>query len=632
MLELGFEPGPQEARNTFGGADAASTATLTDRAVAFARYRLVGLIGEGGMGSVYEAEQDHPSRTVALKIIKPGISSPKLLRRFEQESQALGRLQHPGIAHIYEAGTADMGFGPQPYFAMELIRGRTLTDYATASLPKGRARLEIVARIAEAVHHAHQRGLIHRDLKPGNILVDESGQPKILDFGVARVTDGDTQATSQTDVGQLVGTLAYMSPEQVLGDPLEIDIRSDVYSLGVILYELLAGTLPYATGRLPETIRAIREEEPARLGTLNRSYRGDVETIATTALEKDKSRRYGSAGELAADIRRCLRDEPIVARAPSLPYQLRKFVRRNRALVAGMTAAFVVVAAGIVVAALAVRLGRAERDRADTRRRLATLMDAEARLQTRVVDAQQLVDLLQLQKDVGNRRTATAEQDGEVARRRVSDLQAEIARAQHVVTARDAALAQQHHLAAEAITAERNRADAIEREKTEALRQLERARYAKILQWLNNPQSQGVGVRYTLQLLTPSADQQIPQEDPAATCAASRPTPRDSLAAGVPGTAPGTPLRFDWMDVPRATHYRLIAGNLGAMIPLVKEQVSESEYTRVSCGFVTDDNLRGWFWVVQAFVDGAWAVSSAPRTFEFLPCRRADGQHCSRPR
>ena len=230
------------------------------------RYRIVRLIGEGGMGAVYEAEQEQPRRTVALKIIKPGLASPELLRRFEQESQALGRLQHPGIAQIYEAGTADTGFGPQPYFAMEFIRGSSLKDYAKQHHLNSRARLEIVAKVADAVHHAHQRGLIHRDLKPGNILVDETGQPKILDFGVARVTDSDAQATLQTDVGQLIGTLAYMSPEQVLADPLELDTRSDVYALGVILYELLAGRMPYKISKkLPEVIQAIREEDPARL-------------------------------------------------------------------------------------------------------------------------------------------------------------------------------------------------------------------------------------------------------------------------------------------------------------------------------------------------------------------------------
>src|SRR5215813_1170835 len=255
------------------------------------RYTITRLIGEGGMGAVYEAEQDQPRRTVALKVIKPGLTSDELLRRFARESQALGRLQHPGIAQIYEAGTADAGYGPQPYFAMEFIRGETLRDYAQKHRLNTRHRLEIVAKICDAVHHAHQRGLIHRDLKPGNILVDETGQPKILDFGVARVTDSDAQATMQTDVGQLVGTLAYMSPEQVLADPLELDIRSDVYAMGVILYELLAGRLPYTISRkIHEALHAIREEDPSKLSAVNRTYRGDVETMVSKALEKDKGR------------------------------------------------------------------------------------------------------------------------------------------------------------------------------------------------------------------------------------------------------------------------------------------------------------------------------------------------------
>ena len=182
-------------------ADANQSAAEQRLPTTIARYRIVRLIGEGGMGAVYEAEQDHPRRTVALKIIKPGMASPELLRRFEQEAQALGRLQHPGIAQIYEAGTADTGFGPQPYFAMEFIRGVSLKDYAEEHHLNTRQRLEMIAKVSEAVQHAHQRGLIHRDLKPANILVDETGQPKILDFGVARATDSDAQATSQTDMG-----------------------------------------------------------------------------------------------------------------------------------------------------------------------------------------------------------------------------------------------------------------------------------------------------------------------------------------------------------------------------------------------------------------------------------------------
>jgi eukaryotic-like serine/threonine-protein kinase len=314
------------------------------------RYRILRLLGEGGMGMVYEAEQELPKRTVALKVIKSGFGDRKLVQRFEHEALALGRLQHPGIAQIYEAGTAEYGFGPQPYFAMEFIRGETLLEYANAHRLGVPAKLELMAKISETVHHAHQRGIIHRDLKPGNILVDETGQPKILDFGVARATDSDACATLQTGLGQMVGTLAYMSPEQVLADPLELDTRSDVYALGVILYELLAGCLPYRIGpHLHEAIRIIREEEPTRLSAIRGAYRGDIETIVAKTLEKDKARRYPSAAELAADIRRYLQDEPITARPASAAYQLRKFARRHKAVVLAVAAVFIVLMGGIVV-------------------------------------------------------------------------------------------------------------------------------------------------------------------------------------------------------------------------------------------------------------------------------------------
>jgi len=311
-------------------------------------YGILGLLGEGGMGAVYEAEQDQPRRLVALKVIRAAWASPETLRRFEQESQALGRLQHPGIAQIYEAGSADTGFGVQPFFAMELIHGKPLVEYADAHKLSARQRLLLTIQICDAVHHAHQRGIIHRDLKPGNILVDETSQPKILDFGLARATDSDAQATRQTDVGQLLGTLAYMSPEQVLADPLAIDTRTDVYALGVILYELLAGKLPYMLSRmLHEAVRTIQQTDPAPLSSIHRNYRGDIETIVAKALEKDKARRYASAAELAADIRRYLNDEPIVARPPSARYQLAKFARRNKALVSGVAAVFLVLVLGI---------------------------------------------------------------------------------------------------------------------------------------------------------------------------------------------------------------------------------------------------------------------------------------------
>jgi tetratricopeptide (TPR) repeat protein len=331
-------------------------------------YRIVRKIAEGGMGVVYEAEQDHPRRTVALKVIRPGLATSQILRRFEHEVQILGWLVHPGIAQIYEAGTADAGFGPQPFFAMELVRGASLVEYVLEDRTSVRGRLELVARICDAVHHAHQKGVIHRDLKPGNILVTESGQPKILDFGVARSMDSDLRRTTmETGVGQLVGTLAYMSPEQAGGDPRDLDTRSDVYSLGVIAYEVLTDTLPYdVENRLPhEVVRRIREEDPAPLRSRSRFLHRDIETIVAKALEKERSRRYESAAAMAEDIRRFLRDEPIAARPASTVYQIKKFAKRNKALVGGVVAVFVVLVAGIVATSVALEREAEQRRRAE---------------------------------------------------------------------------------------------------------------------------------------------------------------------------------------------------------------------------------------------------------------------------
>src|SRR5262249_54983221 len=253
---------------------AAVTAALPPR---IGRYRILRLLGEGGMGAVYEAEQDNPRRPVALKVVRPGLVSPGLLKRFAQEAQILGRLHHPGIVPIYEAGVAEDG---QPFFALELILGATLDEYVRRHALDPAARLGLLAQVCDAVQHAHEHGVIHRDLKPGNILVDEAGQPKVLDFGVARATDADlVTSTGHTRPGQLVGTLSYMSPEQVAADPAAVDQRSDVYALGVILFELLASRLPYPLEHLPlpEAARVIREQEPSRLGSLDTRFRGDVE-------------------------------------------------------------------------------------------------------------------------------------------------------------------------------------------------------------------------------------------------------------------------------------------------------------------------------------------------------------------
>jgi WD40 repeat protein len=328
------------------------------------------LIGRGGMGAVYEAEQNNPRRPVALKVIRPGAASPDVVKRFAREANVLGRLHHPGIGQVYAAGLTDDG---QPYFAMELVHGPPLLAFADQQRLDTAARIELIARVCDAVQHAHDHGIIHRDLKPANILVDEAGQPKILDFGVARATDADLHTTAGTEIGQVIGTLAYMSPEQVEGDPAGLDRRSDVYALGVLLFQLLAGRLPYSLQGLPlaEAARVIRDRDADRLGSVNTSLRGDVDTIAAKALEKDKDRRYPTAAGLAADLRRYLAGQPITARPATAWYQFRKFARRNKAAVGGVTATFVALVAGL---ALAVTFAVGEADQ----RRVADMERSEA--------------------------------------------------------------------------------------------------------------------------------------------------------------------------------------------------------------------------------------------------------------
>jgi WD40 repeat protein len=304
-------------------------------------YKISRVLGAGGMGAVYVGEQDRPRRTVALKVIRPGYRSEQVLKRMEHEAELLGRLHHPGIAQIYEAGSADAwGQGPQPFFAMELVDGPPITDYCNNKKLTTRERLALMAGVCDAVQHAHQRGVIHRDIKPGNILVGIDGQPKVLDFGVARATGdgggGLYANTLHTSVGQMIGTLPYMSPEQVAADPDQIDTRTDVYSLGVVIYELLTGQLPHQLRNrpIPEAARVIRDEEPTKLGSVRRDLRGEVEIIVSRAMEKDKTRRYASAAELAADIRRFLAGEPIYAKRDSGFYVIRKTLFRHKGVAA----------------------------------------------------------------------------------------------------------------------------------------------------------------------------------------------------------------------------------------------------------------------------------------------------------
>jgi serine/threonine protein kinase len=306
-------------------------------------------LGEGSMGTVFLAEQDHPKRRVAVKVLRAGPTSNEAVRRFRHEAEALGRLQHPGIAQVLESGVD----GDVPYLALEYVEGLPLVEHANREGLDLRARLVLFLKVCDAVRHAHSKGVIHRDLKPANILVErlaDGPQPKVLDFGIARITAEDASLTAgQTTAGEILGTLQYMSPEQASGDPAAVDARTDVYALGVLLYELLSGALPYdLTGLgVPQATRALIEHEPRSLADAAPALRGDLATLVDTALEHDVERRYATASELGAEVRRYLDDQPILAHPPSATYQLTKFARRNSALVAGAVAVVVALTGGL---------------------------------------------------------------------------------------------------------------------------------------------------------------------------------------------------------------------------------------------------------------------------------------------
>ncbi|MBD3235941.1 MAG: SUMF1/EgtB/PvdO family nonheme iron enzyme [Candidatus Eisenbacteria bacterium] len=310
-------------------------------------YVLRRVIAAGGMGTVYEATQANPPRTVALKMMREGLLSPSARRRFEYEARILARLQHPGIAQVIDAGTfqesedSEDGTSAEsrgseaqkPYIVMEYVpEALPITDHATSKNLDIRARLELFLQVCEAVHYAHRRGIIHRDLKPSNILVDGSGRVAVIDFGVARLTEGEQALTTRhTEIRQILGTLQYMSPEQCGADLFDIDIRSDVYSLGVVLYELLSGQLPYdvRSGALLEALRFVQEAEPRRPSSLRAELRGDLETLLLAALEKDRALRYQSASDLQADIRRYLSGDLLAARPASPLRRALRLARRH---------------------------------------------------------------------------------------------------------------------------------------------------------------------------------------------------------------------------------------------------------------------------------------------------------------
>jgi tetratricopeptide (TPR) repeat protein/tRNA A-37 threonylcarbamoyl transferase component Bud32 len=340
------------------------------------------VLGDGGMGRVYQGLQHQPRRAVAVKVMRPGLVSAGMQRRFEHEARLVGRLCHPGIAQVHTVGMQTVDGTAVPYFVMELVpTAAPLTDYAAARALPPREKVALFRKVCAAVAYGHHRGVIHRDLKPGNILVGPTGEPKVIDFGVARSTDADVALTTMhTDVGHLIGTLQYMSPEQFDADPDNIDTRADVYALGVVLYELLTGKPPYDVGKKPvfEAARLVRECDPAPLSSFNRTLRGDLETIAAKCLEKERTRRYSSAAELEADLGRYLAGEPIAAVPPSLFAALSRLGRRHRtAFIAAATALAALVAMTVGIGAFAVQ-ARRERAEAVAARDHAAAQEATA--------------------------------------------------------------------------------------------------------------------------------------------------------------------------------------------------------------------------------------------------------------
>jgi serine/threonine protein kinase len=334
------------------------------------KYKLLEAIGEGGMGAVWMAQQIEPvKRHVALKLIKSGMDSKTVVARFEAERQALSMMDHPNIARVFDVGTTSTG---RPFFVMELVKGIPITEFCDQRKLTPRQRLELFVPVCNAIQHAHQKGIIHRDIKPSNVLValhDDKPVPKVIDFGVAKATGTPlTEKTLHTGFEQVVGTPAYMSPEQATFNQLDIDTRSDVYSLGVLLYELLTGTTPIERERfkraaLMEMLRVVREEEPPRPSTrlsstetrvsiaaqrgteparLSKELRSELDWVVMKSLEKDRTRRYATATNFAEDVQRYLVGEPVLAHPPSASYRMRKFARKNRGSV--ITASLILLA------------------------------------------------------------------------------------------------------------------------------------------------------------------------------------------------------------------------------------------------------------------------------------------------
>jgi serine/threonine protein kinase len=360
LLEAMKHPDSLFDRGTVSESTLAVTPVLEQPGTVIGRYKLLQKVGEGGMGVVYMAEQTEPvTRKVALKIIKLGMDTRQVVARFEAERQALAMMDHPNIAKVLDAGATDTG---RPYFVMELVRGVPITEYCDKNKLSTLDRLNLFIPVCQAVQHAHQKGVIHRDIKPSNVMVtlhDGNAVPKVIDFGIAKATNQKlTEKTLFTNYAQMIGTPAYMSPEQAEMSGLEVDTRTDVYSLGVLLYELLTGTTPFPSKELlsmgyGEMQRIIAEKEPPKPSTrfstmqneertmtaknrsmevsaLGKVFQGDLDWIVMKSLEKDRTHRYETVNGLVADIRRHLGNEPVSAAAPTFSYQFRKFYRRKR--------------------------------------------------------------------------------------------------------------------------------------------------------------------------------------------------------------------------------------------------------------------------------------------------------------